>query len=90
MLFRSERIGEDYSIFNQKWPEVDESKLVLDEVEIPFQINGRLKERFKVSKDATKEDIEEYVRTNFSEYLDGKTIIKFIVVPSRIVNVVLK
>ncbi|MBR3305031.1 MAG: leucine--tRNA ligase [Christensenellaceae bacterium] len=85
-----ERIGEDYSIFNQKWPEVDESKLVLDEVEIPFQINGRLKERFKVSKDATKEDIEEYVRTNFSEYLDGKTIIKFIVVPSRIVNVVLK
>ncbi len=85
-----EKIGEDYSIFNQKWPEVDESKLVLDEVEIPFQINGRLKERFKVSKDATKEDIEEYVRTSFSEYLDGKTIIKFIVVPGRIVNVVIK
>ena len=85
-----ERMGEDYSIFKTEFPKFDESALVKDEVEYPLQINGKLKARFTVSADMSREDVEKYVRENFTDAFEGKQIVKLIVVPGRIVNVVVK
>ncbi len=85
-----ERIGEDYSIFNQDFPTYEEKYLVEDEITYPLQINGRVKDRFSISKDATKEEIEEYVMKNFSDVFSGFDIVKKVIVPGRIVNIVVK
>ena len=85
-----EQIGEDYSIFNQDFPTYEEKYLVEDEITYPLQINGRVKDRFSISKDATKEEIEEYVMKNFSDVFSGFDIVKKVIVPGRIVNIVVK
>lgn len=85
-----ERMGESYSIFNSQWPEYDEKALELDEATYPLQINGKVKGKFSVPKDMSKEDVEAYVKKEYAHLFAGKTIVKFIVVPGRIVNVVIK
>ena len=51
---------------------------------------GKLRAKFTVSADFGKEELEAYVRENYPEVFDGKTVVKFIAVPGRIVNVVVK
>ena len=85
-----ERMGESYSIFNSKWPEYDAKALEQDEVTYPLQINGKVKGKFSVPKDMAKDEVEAYVRKEYARLFEGKTIVKFIVVPGRIVNVVVK
>ncbi|MBQ4061362.1 MAG: leucine--tRNA ligase [Christensenellaceae bacterium] len=85
-----ERMGEGYSIFKTEFPKFDESALVKDEVEYPLQINGKLKTKFTVAADMSKEDVEAFVKANFADVFEGKQIVKFIVIPGRIVNVVVK
>ena len=77
-------------MYNTENPVCDETKLVKNEVEYPLQINGKVRARFSVAKDMSKDDVEKYVRENYASLLDGKNIVKFIVVPGRIVNVVIK
>ena len=72
-----ERFGGGYSVFNQKYPEYDEKALVLDEIEYPLQINGKVRERFTAPKDISREELEEYVRGQFAGLFEGKQIIKF-------------
>jgi len=83
-------MGNEYSVFNQEFPAYDEAALTVDEVEYPLQINGKLRDRFSVAADMSKEDVEAYVKENFASAFEGKTIVKFIVVPGKIVNVVVK
>jgi len=85
-----ERIGGDYSIFNQDFPVYEEKLLVKDEITYPLQVNGKVKARFAVPSDFTKEQIEAYVRTEYAADFEGMDIVKLIVVPGRIVNVVVK
>ena len=85
-----EQLGQSYSIFNQEFPVFDESALVKDEITYPLQINGKVRERFNVSADWNAAEIENYVKETFAHLFDGKQIVKFIVVPGRIVNVVVK
>ena len=85
-----EKMGGSYSIFNESYPVFDESALVRDEIEYPLQVNGRLKLKFTVPADTSKEDIEKIVRTQYAEAFEGKQIVKIIVVPGRIVNCVVK
>lgn len=85
-----ERLGETYSVFDQPFPAFDQNALVRDEVEYPLQVNGKVKTRFTVPADMPREDIEAHVRANFASYFDGKQVVKLIVVPGRIVNVVVK
>ena len=84
-----ERLGQEYSVFNQPFPECDESALAADTVNMALQINGKVKDNFDVPVDASREEIEKQVREEFSDMLDGKDIKKFIVVPGRIVNIVM-
>ncbi|MBQ9941806.1 MAG: leucine--tRNA ligase [Christensenellaceae bacterium] len=85
-----EQMGGDYSIFNQSFPICDESALVKDEITYPLQINGKVRDRFNVPTAWGKDEIEAYVRENFSSHWEGKQIVKLIVVPCRIVNIVVK
>ena len=85
-----ERLGGEYSIFNQSFPEYDESALAQEEVTYPLQVNGKVRERFSVPADLDKAGIEAHVREHFASYWEGKQLLKLIVVPGRIVNVVVK
>ncbi len=75
-----------------KFPVADEALTKADELEIPIQINGKLRSRISAAPDATKEQLEEMALADEKtrEYTDGKQIVKVIVVPSRLVNIVIK
>ena len=87
-----QHIGGEGLCSDQSWPECDEKALVLDEVEIVIQINGKLKDKFVVSKDITKEELEKAALESdkVKELTEGKTIVKVIAVPGRLVNLVVK
>ena len=87
-----EQLGNEYSVFNQKWPEFDESALVLDTIEIPVQINGRLAFKITAAADADQAAVEAIVKADnrLEEAIKGKSIAKFIYVKGRICNVVVK
>ncbi|OKL36193.1 leucine--tRNA ligase [Domibacillus mangrovi] len=85
-----EKLGHTETVTYEAWPTFDESKLIDDEVEIVIQLNGKLRTKLMVSKDATKEQMEEMALADekFKEDLVGKTIRKVIAVPGKLVNVV--
>ncbi|OMP67412.1 leucine--tRNA ligase [Domibacillus epiphyticus] len=85
-----EKLGHKETVTYEAWPAFDESKLIDDEVEIVLQLNGKVKAKLMVSKDATREQMEEIALANeiFKEELAGKTVRKVIAVPGKLVNVV--
>jgi len=76
----------------QAWPLHDESLLVENEVELAVQVNGKVRERLVVSKDASKEEIEKAALASekIQEATAGQTILKVVVVPGKLVNIVAK
>ena len=76
------------SIFDMPYPVCDESKLTLDEVEIVAQINNKIICKLNVPTDANDEDVDKLARANdkIRELLDGKNIVKTIVVKNRLIN----
>ena len=87
-----ERMGNEYSIFNQAWPLCDESKLVKDTIEIAVQINGQVKFKVNIAPDASQEDVEKIVKedSHLEGALAGRNIVKFIYVKGRLANIVAK
>ncbi|SFD97382.1 leucyl-tRNA synthetase [Thermoanaerobacter thermohydrosulfuricus] len=87
-----EKLGYEYSVFNQKWPKWDEKALQRDVVEIAVQVNGKVRGRLEVPSNATDEEIEKLALSdkNVKAYVDGKEIKKVIVVKNRLVNIVVK
>jgi leucyl-tRNA synthetase len=75
---------------DQPWPVYDPALLIEDEVEIVIQVNGKLRDKLVVSKDAPKEQIEAAALASpkIQEFTAGKTIKKVIVVPGKLVNIV--
>lgn len=84
-----EQYGHEGSIFNESWPQYDESKTVENSVELAVQINGKTKGTIKVSVDAAKDDVIAAAKDSIADKLTGN-IIKEIYVPGRIVNIVMK
>ena len=80
------------TISYESWPVYDESKLVVDEIEIGVQVNGKLRGSIKVTNDTTEEDMVKLAleNENVSRHTEGKEIIKTIVIKRRIVNIVVK
>ena len=74
----------------EAWPDYDESKLVVDEITIPLQVNGKARENLVISRDASKEEILEKAKEMLASRLKEKTIVKEIYVPGKIVNIVVK
>ena len=87
-----ETFGNEYSIFNQKWPTFDESALVKDSVEIAVQLNGKIIFRENVPSEADQSSVEELIKNDerFVSALAGRSIVKFIYVKGRIANIVVK
>lgn len=86
-----EKLGFEGYIFESKWPEYDESKMVADEIEIPVQVNGTVRYRISVPSNADEKAIEEIAKSAeaLKNYMTGKEIKKVIVIKSKIVNIVL-
>ena len=84
--------GETKSVCDATWPAWDESYLVENEVQLTVSFNGKARFQMTFPADATKEDIEKNALADdrSKHYIDGKTIVKTIVVPRKIINIVCK
>ena len=83
-------LGHTTSIAYETWPTFDESKTISDEINLPIQINGKLKANIQIVVDESEESIKEKVHSAIENKLDGKTIVKEIYVKNRIYNIVTK
>lgn len=88
------RLGHEESLAHGPWPAVDEKWLVDDTIELPVQINGKVRARIDVATDASREDIEAVARADEKVQTAvanaGGNIFKVIVVPGKMVNLVVK
>ena len=85
-----EKLGHKESLTYAVWPTFDEKFLVEDEIEVIFQVNGKLKAKAIVAKDVQKAEMEEIALADetVKEAIAGKTIRKVVVVPGKLVNIV--
>ena len=85
-----QKLGHDEGISYAKWPTYDPSKLVVAEVEMAVQVNGKLRAKITVAKDEDQEKVKEIAlaEENVKKFTEGKDIKKIIVVPNKIVNIV--
>lgn len=85
-----QRLGGGGLLAYAPWPTVDERQLVDDEVEIAVQVLGKVRARIQVAADAAKDDVLAAAREAAAKWLEGKTVVKEIVVPKKLVNFVAK
>ena len=87
-----EKLGHTESIANSNWPTYDESLTKDDTYEMVVQVNGKVRGKMEVSTSATKEEMLELAKEidNVKNYLDGHEVVKEIVVPQKLVNIVIK
>ena len=87
-----ESIGENGSVCDAQWPTWDEANLAENEVQLTISFNGKARFQMTFPTDASKEDIEKAAVNDERslKYTEGKTIVKVIVVPKKIVNIVFK
>lgn len=80
------------SVHEASWPVVDSSALVVDTVEIAVQVNGKLRATMEVSVFLQNNELEEKAKQlpGVQKFVEGKTIVKCIVIPKRIVNIVVR
>jgi len=85
-------IGLEGYLHESKWPKYDEAKIKDDVIEMPIQVNGKVRGTIMVNADATQDEIREKAKedSNIGKYLEGKTIVKEIFVPGKIYNIVVK
>lgn len=86
------RLNHNKTIAYEKWPEYDESKITENEIEIPVQINGKVKETITIPVDLEEWKVKEIVHENgnIANLTNGKTIVKEIYVKNKIYNIVIK
>jgi leucyl-tRNA synthetase len=84
------QLGHDTALIDERWPEVDESALEADLVEIVVQVNGKLRGRVSVAAGADNDAIaaQALEDENVQRFVEGKEVRKTIVVPGRLVNIV--
>ena len=85
-------LGEKQEIVHTPWPVFDEAKTIDEEIKIPIQMNGKLKEVISVPKDISEEKIKEIVHQNtaIQKAMEGKNVVKEIYVKGKIFNIVVK
>ena len=85
-------LGHRDSLAYQPWPAFDEALIKTSEIEIPIQVNGKVRGRVTVPAEASQADLERLAQSDsrILELLAGKQIVKIIVVPGRLVNIVVK
>jgi len=85
-------LGEEESVHLQSWPEYDPEALQVAEVEIVVQINGKVRDKLKIPMNCAGDDMVNAARDlpKIQGYLEGKSIVKEIAVPNKLVNLVVK
>ena len=85
-------LGHDNAMIDVLWPKVDESALVQEEVQLVVQVNGKLRAKLMVAVGMDNQTIEALALKdeNVIKFVEGKTVIKVVVVPNKLVNVVVK
>lgn len=80
------------SIEDQKWPIADKNYLVSDKIEIVVQVNGKVRDKLLLDSNLSDEDVKHaaFESEKVKQYIDGKEIIKTIVVPKKLVSIVVK
>ena len=88
----SEVFNNNDTIAFEPWPKYDETKLVLDTYEMVVQVNGKVRGKIEVSTTCTEEEMKSLAKDieNVKLNIEGKTIVKEIVVPKKLVNIVVK
>ncbi|WP_207694711.1 leucine-tRNA ligase [Enterococcus sp. DIV0212c] len=83
-------LGNEDSLTNAPWPTYDEAALIEDEVEVVFQVNGKVRAKLNIARGLSKEELEEkaLATEEIQSFIEGKTVRKVIVVPDKLVNIV--
>ncbi|MCT4552844.1 MAG: leucine--tRNA ligase [Alphaproteobacteria bacterium] len=87
-----EKLGGDNFLVFEAWPSYDESKLVESTVSIAVSVNGKKRDVISIAADASKDEMEKLALAsdNVQKFIEGKDIVKVIVVPGKMVNFVIK
>jgi len=87
-----ERLGEKGNLLRQPWPQFDPELAKEDQIEIAVQVNGKVRARLRVAAGTSDEDVRELALNDMKILgsLDGKQVVKAIVVPNKLVNIVVK
>ena len=87
-----QKLGFEHSLYFEKWPEYDESALILDTVEIVVQLNGKVKMKADVASGLSREELADIMLADerVKELTAGKNVVKVIAVPGKLVNIVVK
>jgi len=87
-----ESLGKPYSIHLQPWPMWDEAMLAVEELEIPVQVNGKVRGKIVVAADADEATIKAaaLAEPNIRRYVEGRQLVKIIVAGLKLVSVVVK
>ncbi|MDY5479112.1 MAG: leucine--tRNA ligase [Peptostreptococcus porci] len=85
-------IGKEGSVFDISWPKYDESAIQLDEIEIVVQVNGKVRSKIMVPVEITEDEMKESALSDdrVKEFIEGKSIVKVVSIPSKLVNIVVK
>jgi len=87
-----EELGKEGYLFDVSWPEYVEELTVADEIQIAVQVNGKLRSTIDVDRNISKQDLEKLAldSENVKRHIEDKQVVKVIVVPGKIVNIVVK
>ena len=87
-----EMLGKSENLFHTSWPKYDEKALVVSEVEVVVQINGKIRDKIMIAADLTPQQMQELAKENekVKELTAGKQIVKIIAVPKKLINIVVK
>ncbi len=87
-----EILGMDTDLLHETWCEYDEAALVVSEIEIVVQVNGKIKDKIMISPDLSQDEMKEQAMSNakVKEAIDGKQVVKCIAIPKKLVNIVVK
>jgi len=85
-------LGTDVELTFAPWPTYDASKLIEDTITVIAQVNGKLRGKLEVPADISKEEMQKLAlaNENVKNFIDGKEVVKVIVVPGKLVNIVVK
>ena len=87
-----EMLGQEGSVCDAQWPKWNEEYLVENQIKMGVQFNGKVRFEMQFAADADNQTIEQAVREDerTAKYVEGKQIVKIIIVPKRMINVVLR
>ena len=87
-----QRMGYEGYVHEASWPEYDESKTILDVIELPIQVNGKLRATVEIARDASEDEVFEKAIADdvVAKYLEEGNVVKKIYVKGRIFNIIVK